>query len=292
MSALKSRLKNSKLPTTTQSREKSKNGVRKVVFEGGLGSQLIPFLEKSYLASLKIPFLVDANYFNLNEKISKTRGRADHWSYRLDFYGITLDSLMDGSVPNSSEMEASQDRNFDLWDSNFWNYVRRFGADLLPINSDLLQDFKYSLGIGANEDYSVIHVRRGDYLRVASHIVTDSMWLGVVERIKPLTSTNLVITSDSEIPQETKNEVHRIFKESSIRVIYLEGNTTDECILHDFMRSSNVLVASNSTYSFSAAALSMPNTFCVIPSVFYGDKELEELNQGIRAAGDFFILKK
>ena len=291
ISAFKSRSKNGDLLQTTQAGKKTKGGIRKVVFEGGLGSQIIPFLEKSYLASMNIPFVVDTSYFRINQKISQSRGRADHWFYRLDFYGITLDSLMDDSLPMNAQMEVSQDKNFDLWNADFWSYVKEFGASLLPINLKLLQDFKSTVGIGSNESYSVIHVRRGDYLRVASHIVSDSMWLGIIEKIKSLTSTNLVITSDSKIPQETKKELHRIFNGTPTRIVYLEGNKTDEGVLHDFMRSANLLVTSNSTYSFSAAVLSEPNTFCVIPSVFYGEKELEEINQGYRAAGDFFILK-
>lgn len=290
-SFFKSRIKGDGLHQANQSPKAYASLVRRVVFEGGLGSQLIPFLEKNYLSSLNIPFSVDTSYFDVNQKISKSRGQADHWSYRLDFYGISLDSLSNDSVPINSQTEVVQDRNFDLWNSDFWRYVSNYGASLLPINFGLLQNFKDSIGIGATEEYSVIHVRRGDYLRVASHIVTDSMWLGFIEKIKSITSGILVITSDSTIPKETKREVARIFRHTPTRVVYLEGQKIDECILHDFMRSANVLVASNSTYSFTAAVLSDPKTFCVIPSIFYGDKELEDINRGFRAAGDFFVLR-
>jgi hypothetical protein len=292
ISALKSRIKGGNFVQTAPTNSKTRRGIRRVVFEGGLGSQIIPFLEKNYLASMNIPFVVDASYFDINQKISHSRGRADHWSYKLDFYGIELGSLADGSASLDNEQEVSQDRNFDLWDSDFWSYVSKFGPNLLPINLPLLQDFKSAIGLSLNDKYSVVHVRRGDYLRVASHIVSDSMWLNVIYKIKLLTSSNLVITSDSEISETTKNKVSQIFRDSDARVIYLEGNQVDECILHDFMRSASVLVASNSTYSFSAAALSEPQTFCVVPSVFYGDKELEEINRGFRSSGDFFILKK
>ena len=292
ISALKSKIKGGNFVQTAPTNSKTRRGIRRVVFEGGLGSQIIPFLEKNYLASMNIPFVVDASYFDINQKISQSRGRADHWSYRLEFYGIELGSLADGSASLDNEQEVSQDRNFDLWDSDFWSYVSKFGPNLLPINLPLLQDFKSAIGLSLNDKYSVVHIRRGDYLRVASHIVSDSMWLNVIYKIKLLTSSNLVITSDSEIPETTKNEVSQIFRDSDARVIYLEGNQVDECILHDFMRSASVLVASNSTYSFSAAVLSEPQTFCVVPSVFYGDKELEEINRGFRSSGDFFILKK
>jgi hypothetical protein len=274
-SFFKSRIKGDGLHHANQSPKADTSPVRRVVFEGGLGSQLIPLLEKNYLSFLNIPFSVDTSYFDINQKISKSRGRADHWSYRLDFYGITLDSLLTDSVPINSQTDLAQGRNFDLWNSDFWRYVRNYGAVLLPINFGLLQNFKDSIGIGATEAYSVIHVRRGDYLRVASHIVTDSMWLGFIEKIKSITSGVLVITSDSTIPKKTKGEVARIFRHTSTRVIYLEGQKIDECILHDFMRSANVLVASNSTYSFTAAVLSNPKTFCVVPSIFYVSGPLE-----------------
>lgn len=292
ISALKSRFKSGNLTQSTPAPSKAINGVRRIVFEGGLGSQLIPFLEMNYLASKNIPFIVDTSYFDINQKIAQSGGRADHWSYRLDFYGIERESLADGSASQTEGIEISQDRNFDLWDSEFWSYASKFGPGLLQINFSLLEGFKSEIGIGVNDDYSVVHIRRGDYLRVASHIVSDSMWLGVIDKIKSMTRSNLVITSDSKIPESTKKELNRILHDTSIRVSYLEGNRVDECILHDFMRSAKVLVTSNSTYSFSAAILSEPQTFCVIPSVFYGGQELEKINRGFRSAGDFFILNK
>lgn len=291
ISTLKSKFRSDNLYKENQVSTIVAREMRKVVFEGGLGSQLIPLLEKNYLSSMSIPYVVDASYFRINQKISKSGNRADHWSYRLDYYGIALDSLIGDSVQLDSEMWVSTKRNFDLWDSDFWKYVNDFGPYLLPINSENLKLFKKEIGIGEEESYSVIHVRRGDYLRVASHIVTDSMWLGIIEQMKLIASKNVVIASDSEVPPETKKQVSRVFSDTNTQVIYLEGKKLDECILHDFMRSANLLVASNSTFSFTAAVLSNPNTFCLVPSIFYGDEELEEINRGYRAAGDFFVLR-
>jgi len=283
-------MKNTHLRQSPQSREYLNFGIRKIVFEGGLGSQLLPLLEKCYLDSRGIPFVVDTSYFNIDSKMTRTRGGADQRSFKLDFYGISLDSLLVGSTRITPELQVSQNRNFDLWDSDFWGFSSELATNLLPVDLELLGAFKRSIGIEAGQQYSVVHVRRGDYLRVASHIVSDSMWLGILEKVKSLTSDNLIISSDSKIPEKTKNEVKKITSDKSMQIIYLEGDEIDECALHDLMRSANLLIASNSTFSFSAAILSNPETFCVIPSIFYGDQGLEEINRGIRAAGDFFIL--
>lgn len=287
---LKSKMKKARITQPPQSRAYLNSEIRKIVFEGGLGSQLLPLLEKYYLDSRGIPFVVDTSYFNIDSGLIQTRGGADQRSFRLDFYGISLDSLLVGSTQITPGLEVSQNRNFDLWDSDFWGFASELATNLLPIDLDLLGAFKRSIGIEMGQKYSVVHVRRGDYLRVASHIVSDSMWLGILKKVITLISDNLIISSDSKIPEKTKNEVRKITSEMSIRVIYLEGDEIDECALHDFMRSANLLIASNSTFSFSAAILSNPGTFCVIPSIFYGDTGLEEINRGIRAAGDFFIL--
>ena len=77
---------------------------------------------------------------------------------------------------------------------------------------------------------------------------------------------------------------------SRVQVIFLEGGNFDECDLHDLMREADILIASNSTFSFTAALLGKQGMKSLVPNVFYGDAELEEINAGVRSAGTFFLL--
>ena len=263
---------------------------RSVVFEGGLGSQILPFLETIWLKHMGQPFAVNLAYFDVNEKISMGNGGADHWSFRLDRYGYSLASLKKFGIGDDSQQEIRSERNFDLWNSDFWQFSRKFGPDLLPINQDAYLAFKSSLGLNAESRYSVVHVRRGDYLRVASKIVSDQEWLRALRMMISQIEDFLIISSDSELPMQTKSQVAELASVSRVEVVFLEGGHFDECDLHDLMREADVLIASNSTFSFTAAILGKQGMKSLIPNSFYGGSELEEINAGVRSAGTFFVL--
>ncbi len=263
---------------------------RSVVFEGGLGSQILPFLEANWLKHNGEPFSVNLSYFDVNKKISMNKGGADHWSFKLDRYGYPIPSLEKFGIGDDLQQDVRNERNFDLWTSEFWEFSRKYGPELLPVDQDAYLVFKASMGLGPKSKYSVVHVRRGDYLRVASRIVSDQEWLRALRAIISQVEEFLVISSDSKLPIETKRQVTRIAAVSQVEVIFLEGGNFDECDLHDLMREADILIASNSTFSFTAALLGKQGMKSLVPNVFYGDAELEEINAGVRSAGTFFLL--
>lgn len=263
---------------------------RCVVFEGGLGSQILPFLEAIWLKDSGERFAVDLSYFGVNKKISTGKGGADHWSFRLDRYGYSIDSLQKFGMGVDFQMDIRSDRNFDLWTSEFWHFARKCGPEHLPINQNAYLAFKISLGLNAQSKYSLIHVRRGDYLRVASRIVSDQEWLKILKLMISQIEEFLIITSDSKLSIQTKNQVIELASLSRVTVVFLEGGNFDECDLHDLMRQADILIASNSTFSFTAAILGKPEMKSLVPNIFNGDPKLEAINVGIRSAGTFFIL--
>ena len=268
----------------------SNGGYRSVVFEGGLGSQILPLLEANWLKHIGEPFSVNLNYFDLNEKISMGNGGADHWSFRLDRYGYSLASLEKLGGGDDSQQEIRSERNYDLWTNDFWQFSRRYGSELLPVNQDAYLAFKLSLGLNAKSRYSVVHVRRGDYLRVASRIVSDQEWLRALRTMISQVGELLIISSDSKLPKQTKSQVATLASLNQVEVVFLEGGNFDECDLHDLMREADLLIASNSTFSLTAAILGKQGMKSLVPNVFYGDSELEEINAGVRSAGTFFVL--
>lgn len=263
---------------------------RSVVFEGGLGSQILPFLEASWLKHIGQPFTVNLSYFDLNKKISTGKGGADHWSFKLERYGYSLASLQKFGNSDISQEDIRSERNFDLWTGDFWQFSKRYGPEYLPVNQEACLAFKSSLGLNANSRYSVVHVRRGDYLRVASRIVSDEEWLRALTMIISQVGEFLIISSDSKLPEETKGRVAELASFKRVEVIFLEGGDFDECDLHDLMREADILITSNSTFSFTAAILGKQGMTSLVPNIFYGDAKLEEINVGFRSAGTFFLL--
>ena len=267
----------------------SSKNLRRIVFEGGLGSQILPYLEMSWFKENFQSFVVDTSYFDKNEKISRRSG-ADHWSYRLDRYNISLDSLAREGVKESQGFNVSNQRNFDLWTSSFWKFCKAKGESLLPIDAFALSSFKKNIGLQPGENYSCIHVRRGDYMRVASKLVSDEEWMATLTKLLPDFSGALVICSDSKFESHVKSRISKLCEPYNLNVMWLEGGNFDECDLHDFMRTSNNLITSNSTFSFSAALLGVKKNRSYVPLQFYGDQELEIINRGFRASGSFLLM--
>jgi hypothetical protein len=107
--------------------------------------------------------------------------------------------------------------------------------------------------------------------------VSDEEWFTALHNMFNEISDHLIISSDSEISPEMKLKVNNLATENRVKVIFLEGGNFDECDLH-------------STFSFTAAVLGKQGMKSLIPNAFYADAELEQINQGFRSAGTFFLL--
>jgi hypothetical protein len=260
-------------------------GLKLVYIEGGLGSQIIPYLQYKYLVDRGTEVYADVSYFEINENIKYKKKIADHWSYRLDRYGVDLYRLK--LRPSS---DVSNVRDFSDWNRDFWQWCRVHGSSLLPVDIKKLNFLLHELDITAGEDYSVVHVRKGDYLRVASRVITDDMWFTLVKNLLSVFTKRLLIVSDGLISVEIKNELIQLSKEANIRVQFLEATKHDECDLHDLIRMAKTIVTSNSTFSFTAGLLAKKETSVYCPIDFYDPSSLDFLNVKLRESGTFFVM--
>jgi hypothetical protein len=113
-----------------------------------------------------------------------------------------------------------------------------------------------------------IHVRRGDYLNVASYVIPASHFIQISDILHNIPRAKLFVVSDTELEGQLKT-----FFESK-RALVLEGG--DIYLIHALMRMSDILVCSNSQFSFSAALLNR-NQLSLIPRSFITKSFVEDI---------------
>lgn len=258
-----------------------------IYFEGGLGSQIL-----AYIDFLSSPRKVDLSYFRTPPKQSVNG--PDIWGWELSRYGIELNDF--------SEFENS--RPFNPWITRrpssleFSNRLthnekkRRVPDDVknrLPIDLKNLQHVLLNFDINLDRTLTV-HVRRGDYERVASRLVEIDEYTGLLELLLNDNNLDILVLSDTEIPQKIKNYLIERFQQNKLKFFSNSDITTHQA--HDLMRMSRILITANSTFSISAGLLSEENTTVYSPILFFGGKYGYSQSRTFNRYGEFFVMRK
>ena len=266
-------------------------------FEGGLGSQLLAYIEyenkKRIFGSQANS---DTSYF-IEDRVFEHESGLVHWRWRLDHYGITLQRI-NAEKPavqgkNSRRRPTVQERQ------KFCLSNRIFGVTSeilyqLPVKSTPLERNKiFFAGLEASE-YGVVHIRKGDYLKVASRVIKVSEVIRTLEILKNDLPPTLIFVSDGEISELEKNQVKEAIDggKKTISVNYFDSTypVIDETLVHDLMRCAQLLITSNSTFSLSAGLLNVrPDKRVLIPVSFFGESD-QEINEIFRNLATFAIL--
>lgn len=128
-----------------------------------------------------------------------------------------------------------------------------------------------------------IHVRRGDYVNIASHLlISDEEFIRLIGKFSGIID-HVVILSDSPIEQSFRNEVSAHFKTA----LFLDN--IDPYASHQVMRCARIIVCSNSTFSLTAAALN-PNALVIVPKQWFSGK-YREIEAPIQSRCSFQIMK-
>lgn len=237
-----------------------------VVFAGGMGTQIIQAAVYFSLRQAGEPVRADLRYFDTEARMAQVgeKGRATHWFWQLDPYGLTRDEFEQANADDLLE-----------------GYLLKDGPEMVTLGLTALKDpgiRQYfsprdlnGLHIPpfASEHYLCIHVRRGDYVNVASHLVTDEEFLNLGRKFSGLVR-HAALLSDSPFSAAFKTQMDAMFQSVS----YLDQ--LDPYSSHWLMRQARVLVCSNSTYSLTAAMLN-PQALVVMPKRWFGanDQALE-----------------
>ena len=252
--------------------------------EGGLGSQIlgaIAFFNAQDSFGIKVA-KCDLSYFSHHN-------RTDLWQWNLHNYGIGIDDLRKfESRSKSSPLKVKKDFLTDVeisqgyWENSRSKYLGRF-----PINEEQLQDFLSKASDKSNlTGYGAIHIRRGDYLQVASKVIGLGEYVAFLEKIKTVLPRPCFIITDSPLTHEDKQHLELAMGADS-EAIFLDGPGHDPFVLHCLMRRADVLITSNSTFSFSAGLLGKNGQIVFSPLEFHAGKDSEKYNRTFRSVGSF-----
>lgn len=247
-----------------------------VYFEGGLGSQILAYIEYSEKnKSSNKPVFGNLDYFNKIESDFTDDTGLSRWTWKLDQYGIYQNDIIQATkirrFANKYFKVRAKDAPEHLYnfrEEKSQNYQKIFSTNDLSVKRYLLEKFN-----SHEADFAVIHVRRGDYLKIASKVISAAEITRLIIKIDKLLPHNILVSSDSVLSQSEK----ALFSKALVRfnLVYIDP-LEDFFLVHNLMRHSKILVAANSTFSFSAGLLSNNKCMMFFPTNYLGQGRLRD----------------
>jgi Glycosyl transferase family 11 len=243
-----------------------------------MGAQIISAAIYFHMKQTGRSVYADLSYFNQPERLAVVGNTGDctHWGWQLSPFGLELTSFETNPALNKRNARVIEDG------------VEKLELALKALaDPDVRKAFAVPAGpvdpsdAELQGDYLCIHVRRGDYVNVSSHLVRDEEFVALAARFAGLVKS-VVVLSDSPISEALKTDVARLFERSSFL------DKTDAYVAHRIMRGSRILVCSNSQFSLIAAMLN-PQALLVIPKQWFGE-ELRALEAPLGALCRFQLI--
>lgn len=233
-----------------------------IVFAGGMGAQIIQASVYFSMKKTGHPVYADLSYFDTAARIAVVgkAGELTHWFWQLEPFGLPQSTFETSSKLNKKNADILLDgpRMMKLGLKALAQPdIQKIFKEVSDINKVLPKD--------VSGNFLCLHVRRGDFVNVASHLVSDGEFISLVRRFSGLIN-NVVILSDSPIEPDFRGTISSYFK----KALFLDN--IDPYTSHQIMRSARILICSNSTFSLTAAALN-PNALIVVPKQWYGEKD-------------------
>ena len=255
-----------------------------VTFTGGLGAQIFSAAIYYYLMGKGRTVYADLDYFRQPAKTATVgnKGEASHWNYELGEYGLPMEGFstkkfkktffkrnMPHVIPDGAEkmelaIEALRHRE-----------IKKY----FPVKSAVAEECRKITG---GNDYLCIHIRRGDYVNVASHLVDDMDFVNLAKSLSNFV-TAVIVISDSEVSGMVKESLPGLFKHCS----FIVGGNLHSA--HALIRQAKYLVCSNSQFSLSAALLNEIGQQVFVPTKWFGDVDAD-IQMPINALCRFQVL--
>jgi hypothetical protein len=251
-----------------------------VSFSGGMGAQMISAAIYFMLLERGQRVLADMRYFDQppHSAVVGNLGEVSRWPWQLDCFGMDraqFEAL--GALP-AKAAQRIDDGALKL----------KLGIEALRLPA-VQQRFPIPewiddvLGGGFLAPYLCIHIRRGDYLNVASHLIGDTQFIAMARNYATLVN-QAVVVSDSPIAPAVRQSLSSLFA----RIEFKDDIGTFDT--HRVMRKARVLIGSNSQFSLIAALLNTEG-MALLPQQWFGPG-LEDLENAVRKVCDFQILKR
>jgi hypothetical protein len=258
-----------------------------IYLEGGLGSQILGTLE--FINTNKV---IDVSYFT-NPPCATNNG-PDIWKWELNRYGIELNFFKDrvrskpykwqyALKPQIPKSKLSTSGEY----LNPWN-IPPLGGELFPIDKTTTSKILSSYGIEGN-NFGAIHIRKGDYLKVSSRVISIKEIAAILTRLQNHLPKVVFVFSDTALTESEMEKIKTAAPHSNAH--FLSENDLEGGTVHDLMRLSKVLITANSTFSLSAGLLASKETIVYSPLLFFGGKDDYLKSRVFNQFGDYFVLR-
>jgi hypothetical protein len=261
---------------------------QQVFFEGGLGSQLLSLVE--YYAKLEIfdgKVIVNTDYFTKhtihNRKITVRPWRLHHYGFSLDFFASSNRKVNPAGIIEASRPTIFEHAHFLIEN----RILDEFDATRITLPKEI-QNSRVSELTSTDSDFGSIHLRRGDYRKVASHLVPLGDVLSLLVSESDVLPRSLFFFTDSFLRPRELIQLKKTFRDVEKNLVLVQGvSKLSDIEVHGIMRRSRFLISSNSTFSFSSALLrENRNAKIYIPRIFNKD-EASIMNNVYNSIKDF-----
>lgn len=238
-----------------------------ITFTGGLGAQILSAAIYFYFKEDGRNVYADLDYFKQPGKTATpgNKGEVSHWNYELGEYGLPLTGFSTKELEKKKFFKRSKTHAIEDGVEKLELAIEALRQQeikkLFPIKRPIVDE---CLKIAAGNDYLCIHIRRGDYVNVASHLVDDMDFVNLAKSLSKFVSAVIVI-SDSEVSGMINESLHRLFAHCSF---VIGGNPH---IAHALIRQAKYLICSNSQFSLSAALLNQAGQQIFLPTQWFGE---------------------
>jgi len=249
-----------------------------VTFTGGMGAQIISAATYFSLKNEGHAVYADFSYFDGAERVASAGrvGEVSHWPWQLQPFGLMRSSF--------ETFTGQSKRGIDLIEDG----SRKIAVGMKALRQPEVQrHFAIAMGVddilpaGFSSGYICIHVRRGDYVNVASHLVADDEFIGLAGKFTGLVK-HLAVVSDSPIGEPFRQTASSGYEQA----VFMDS--IDAFTAHRIMRNARILICSNSQFSLIAALLN-PQALVVLPKHWFGKND-RAIEAPIHEACSFQIL--
>jgi len=225
-----------------------------IPIEGGLGAQILTYIIINHFLKLGVPIKVDLRYFQNVPKIAERGNGLSFFKWELDYFGIDINSLKNHAqitlldrigknLPLKTHVKDGEPYKLQCLKESL---KREDWKSLFPIQND---DAVIAQEIIGNNGHIVVHIRKGDFLNVASHITTEEMIIPILRKFKGFNISKLIIITDGCI------EVNRFKAELPFLEDISIYQNINNMLSHAIMRKASILITSNSQFSLTAGLL-------------------------------------
>jgi len=256
-----------------------------IYLEGGLGSQILGTLE--FISTNKS---IDISYFTHPPQAVDVG--PDVWKWELGRYGIELNFFQDRVRKTPYKWKYAlkpqiQDLNLST-SAHYANPWSSGGGRLFPVDETVTSRILSNYGIEGN-CFGAIHIRKGDYLRVSSRVIGINENAAILTKLQAQLPKEMFVFSDTPL-QTTEVEALKAAA-THLNMIFLSEDDLGSGTVHDLMRISQVLIAANSTFSFSAGILASKETVVYCPLIFFGGQDDYLKSRIFNQTGDYFVMR-